>query len=89
MSAQLGCAQIDLSDLSREDAQGQASRRHFSYYGTYTLDESAQTVTHHVEGSSSPNMVGTDQVRAFVFEGNDQITLSPPGGAKLVWLRNR
>lgn len=92
MSAQLGCAQIDLSDLSDlspQEVRRRLSRRHLSYYGAYTLDESARTVTHHVVGSSNVGMVGTDQVRSFAFEGNDRIVLSPPGGAQLLWLRNR
>ena len=91
MSAQLGCAQIDLSnldDLSPQDGRRRLSRRHLSYYGRYTLDRSAQTVTHHVEGSSNVGMVGTDQVRSFFSEGNDHIVLSP-GSSQLVWLRNR
>ena len=93
MSAQLGCADMDtgdLSSLSPQAVSGQLSRRHFSYYGRYTLDRSAQTVTHHVEGSSSVPFVGSDQVRAFVFEGPDRLVLSPDGGrSNLVWLRNR
>jgi hypothetical protein len=92
MSAQLGCADLDTGDLSSLSPQavaGQLSRRHFSYYGRYTLDRSAQTVTHHVEGSSSVPFVGSDQVRTFVFEGPDRLVLSPGGNQKLVWLRNR
>lgn len=92
MAAQLGCSEIDTSDLSGlspQELAGRLSRRHFSYYGRYTLDRSAQTVTHHVEGSSSVPFVGSDQVRSFVFEGNDRLVLSPPGGGNLLWLRNR
>ncbi len=92
MSAQLGCADVDTSDLSSlspQAAAGALSRRHFSYYGRYTLDLSAQTVTHHVEGSSSVPFVGSDQVREFVFEGPDRLVLSPAGSSQLlVWLRN-
>ncbi len=94
MSAQLGCPGVDTSDLSSLSPQAAAaalSRRHFSYYGRYTLDRSAQTVTHHVEGSSSAPFVGSDQVRWFVFEGPDRLVLSPDEGGRqrLVWLRNR
>ena len=92
MSAQVGCAEVDSSDLSSLSPQAVAewlSRRHFSYYGRYTLDRSAKTVTHHVEGSSSVAFVGSDQVRAFVFEGPDRLVLWPPGSSqRLVWLRN-
>ena len=92
MSAQLGCADLDVSSVSGVSAQDLArriSRRHLSYYGRYTLDRRAGTVTHHVLGSSLVSFVGTDQVRTFVFDGNDQITLSPGGNQLLVWLRNR
>jgi hypothetical protein len=93
MSAQLGCAGLDVSDLgslSPQAAAGQLSRRHFSYYGRYTVDMSAKTVTHHVEGSSSVPFVGSDQVRNFVFEGPDRLVLSPEGSTqRLTWLRNR
>ena len=92
MSAQLGCAEIDTrdsSDLSSQAVAARLTRRHFSYYGRYTLDRSAQTVTHHVEGSSSIPFVGSDQVRAFVFEGPDRLVLTPDGGSqRLVWARN-
>ena len=91
MSAQLGCQDMDIGDLSGlspQAAAGRLSNRHFSYYGAYTLDRSAQTVTHHVEGSSSAPFVGSDQVRSFVFEGPDRLVLSPGGSQRLVWLRN-
>ena len=93
MSAQLGCAGIDIGDvgsLSAQEVMGRLSRRHFTYYGGYTLDETAQTVTHHVLGSSSVPFVGSDQVRNFVFEGPDRLVLSPEGSSqRLTWLRNR
>ena len=89
MSAQLGCQEMDVSDLSPQAAGGAISRRHFSYYGGYTLDLATRTVTHHVLGSSSATFVGSDQVRSFVFEGPDRLVLSPGGRQLLVWLRNR
>jgi len=48
-----------------------------SYFGTYTVDEKAGTVVHHVAGASFPNLMGTDQRRRFVLEGN-RLTLSTP-----------
>lgn len=48
-----------------------------SYYGTYTVDEAAGTVTHHVRGAVSPPMVNSDQVRRFTLK-DDVLTLSPP-----------
>jgi hypothetical protein len=45
-----------------------------SYFGRYTVDEKASTVTHHVEGSLFPEDVGEDWVRPFRLEG-DTLTL--------------
>ena len=92
MADQLSCSEIeieDLSDLSAQAVVRRLGRRHLSYYGTYTLDASAQAVTYHVEGTSNLSFVGTDRVRSFVFEGNDRLVLSPPEGSRIVWLRNR
>lgn len=93
MSVQLGCSEIDVGDLSGLSPQqvvARLSRRHFTYYGPYTVDAAAQAVTHHVEGSSSEGFVGSDQVRPFVLEGRERLVLSPEGsGQRLVWLRNR
>jgi hypothetical protein len=41
-----------------------------SYFGRYTVDEKAGTVTHHVEGSLFPEDVGDDWVRPFTLQGN-------------------
>jgi hypothetical protein len=45
-----------------------------SYFGHYTVDEKAGTVTHHVEGSLYPEDLGSDWVRPFTLEG-DRLTL--------------
>jgi len=47
------------------------------YFGTYTIDAAAGTVTHHVEGAAFPNWMGGDQVRFFKLEGS-RLTLSTP-----------
>jgi len=62
---------------------------HASYFGTYTIDSSAQTVTHHVRGASYPNWVGSDQLRHFKFEGSRLLLSSPPlvsGGESLEYV---
>jgi hypothetical protein len=41
-----------------------------AYFGTYTVDATRRTVTHHVEGSLRPDYTGTDQVRPFRIEGD-------------------
>lgn len=65
-----------------------------AYFGRYSVDTDAHTVTHRVMGSSFPNLVGSAQVRVFALEG-DRLTLSTPpiraGGRSitsvLVWER--
>ena len=37
----------------------------FAYYGRYVLDTARGIVTHHVEGASFPNWIGTDLVREY------------------------
>ena len=47
------------------------------YFGTYSVDSVQHTVTHYVRESSSPNPVGSDQLRSYKFE-NDLLLLSTP-----------
>jgi lipocalin-like protein len=64
---------------------------YFSYCGRYTVQQNAETVTHHVLTCSVPNWVGSDQVRTFRFS-DDSLTLCGviPGGSRhvLVWRHN-
>jgi hypothetical protein len=48
-----------------------------AYFGTYSVDEAAGVVTHHIAGSLFPNWVGTDQRRRIGLHGS-QLTLSTP-----------
>jgi hypothetical protein len=42
----------------------------FAYFGTYTVDTEIGVVTHHVEGSLSPDYTDTDQPRPFRLKGD-------------------
>lgn len=60
-----------------------------SYFGTYTIDQVAQTVTHHVRGASYPNWIGSDQLRRFKFDGSRLLLSTPPlvfGGQSLEYV---
>ena len=48
-----------------------------SYFGTYTIDQAKQTVTHHIRGAWYPNWIGNDQLRHFKF-GGSRLVLSTP-----------
>jgi hypothetical protein len=74
------------------DAEVRAAVEGFvGYFGTYSVDLAAGTVTHHVRGASFPNWAGTEQVRYFRAEGRRLALSSPvriggrPGTATLVW----
>jgi hypothetical protein len=51
---------------------------HTSYFGTYAIDPSARTVTHHVRGASYPNWMGHDQIRHYRIDGSYLVLSSPP-----------
>ena len=74
---------------------------YIAYYGTYTVDAKAGTVTHHLEDRLQPGGRGIDYVRYFELQGPDRIVLVPvedgKGGVisrkdatyKLTWERIR
>jgi hypothetical protein len=51
-----------------------------AYAGTFTIDSTAKTVTHHIEISWDQSRAGTDQVRSYKLEG-DRLTLVTPPSA--------
>ena len=65
-----------------------------AYCGTYTVDEVAEVVIHHVEIDLSPNHVGIDRKRRFKLSG-DRLELHPtplPAGMRdwtVAWERVR
>jgi len=64
-----------------------AARGYTAYFGTWSIDEKAGTVTHRREGALNFDVV--DYVRRYRFEGNDRLTLSPVDrpGLSLLWER--
>jgi hypothetical protein len=64
-----------------------------AFFGTYTVDESAKTLTQHVESCSFPNFIGTDRNLSFSISGDElnSTTISKAstgtGSAYLVWKR--
>ena len=77
-----------------DEERGAAFRRYLGYYGPFTVDEGAGTVTHHVLGSSNPSWVGSNQVRYFsLSDDGSRLTLSVKNNLRttgtLVWERVR
>lgn len=63
---------------------------YLAYFGTYSVDEQTHIVTHHRTANINPGQVGDDVVRAYVFESNDRLVLTPAGSRnKIVWERAR
>lgn len=69
-------------------------RGYTAYWGTYTIDEKAQTVTHHRQGMLDGGVV--DYVRKFELkDGGNRVTLTPVSGGTtnppihLTWERVR
>jgi len=63
---------------------------YLAYFGTYSVDEQTRIVTHHRKANINPGQVGDDVVRAYVFETNDRLVLTPAGSTnKIVWERAR
>jgi Lipocalin-like domain len=68
---------------------------YIAYFGSYSVDEVKQAITHHVRGASFPNWVGVDLVRSYAFDESGRLILSTPpiemGGESveyvLVWER--
>ena len=59
------------------DEKAIAFSNYIAYYGTYTLDLKAHTVTHHLQDAMWPNSRGVNNVRWFEFQGNDRLLLIP------------
>ena len=59
------------------------------YFGRYTIDEAARTVTHHQRATVQPG-APADLVRAYEFVSDDCLVLRPVGRAgEIVWERIR
>src|SRR5437764_1006275 len=52
----------------------------FAYYGHYAVDTTSHTVTHHVDGASFPNWIGTNLVRVYRLDqdstSRDRLTIT-------------
>jgi hypothetical protein len=60
-----------------DDVAAEAFRQYFGYFGRYTVDLAAGTVTHLIEGAWLPNLENTTQVRTFRVDG-DRLVLEAP-----------
>jgi hypothetical protein len=82
MAAQLmGDKRVTFSSRNPQEIADSEYRAAFqsytSYFGTYSVDAAAATITHHVLGAATPNWPGQDQLRYYELDG-DQVTLKTP-----------
>ena len=70
------------------DEAKEAITGYLAYFGTYTVDESVRTITHHRKANVNPGQVGDDVVRAYVFGAGDRVILTPTGATnQIIWER--
>ncbi|MEJ2289418.1 MAG: lipocalin-like domain-containing protein [Deinococcales bacterium] len=61
-----------------------------AYYGTYSVDPAAGTVTHHRQGHLNPALAELSVVRYYEFSGDTlTLTLAPNRDLRLNWVRQR
>lgn len=58
---------------SDDKAIAEAYTPYIGYFGTYSVDYAAMTITHHIEGAKLPNREGTSAVPPFYFEEGDLV----------------
>lgn len=100
MSAQLYDARRPRVGVRWDSAGAEEARIQYAglitYFGTYTLDTSAHTVTHTVEGAMAPDWIGQKLVRGYRFINPNEIELrvltdengrNRSDGPVLIWQR--
>ena len=70
-------ASKDLSKANSEDVGGLLPES-IAYYGTYTVNEAEMVAILHLEASTFPNQVGTDQKRTITSLTADELKFSNP-----------
>ena len=61
---------------------------YLAYFGTYSVDERAHTITHHRKANINPGQINDDAVRRYEFASGDRVILTPvDSGNKIIWER--
>ncbi len=64
-----------------------AIRGYVAYFGTYSVDEGEQSVTHHRLGHLIPNNLGVSVKRLYSFQDDLLILSLPEGNLRFTWRR--
>src|ERR1700688_3021204 len=70
-------ASIDPNKTNSEEGAGLIPES-IAYYGTYTVNEAEKVINLHLEASTFPNLVGTDQKRIITSLTADELRYSNP-----------
>lgn len=70
--------EADNQALGTSEEIQQAFLGYLAYYGRCEVDEAAQTITTHVDGSLFPNWTGGEQVRFYELSGDQLVLRTPP-----------
>ena len=81
----------DSRQLGTPDENAEVVEGSIAYFGTYSVDAAAKTITLHIETSSYPNLNGLDRKSTFNISG-DELTITNPTSSigipdQLVWKR--
>jgi hypothetical protein len=75
--------------LTSSSEPQQVMSTYTAYWGTYVVDEAKGTITHQIEGSLSPAMIGRPSPHRYEFSSGDQrLALTSPGSTS-TWERLR
>jgi Lipocalin-like domain len=94
MAAQL--VKTDRSTFESEDwrkasdvESARGFKEYFGYFGTFSLDMEKKAVIHRIDGAWFPNLLGTDQIRFFHFEGDGLVLDADTkwGKVRIEWTR--
>jgi hypothetical protein len=72
------------------DEAKEALTGYLAYFGSYSVNERAHTITHHRKGNINPGQIGDDAVRRYEFVPGDRLILTPiDSGNRITWERAR
>jgi hypothetical protein len=70
------------------DEAKEALTGYLAYFGTYSVDERAHTITHHRKGNINPSQLDDDAVRRYEFVPGDRVILTPVDSRnRITWER--
>ena len=70
------------------DEAKEALTGYLAYFGIYSVNERAHTITHHRKGNINPSQIDDDAVRRYEFAPGDRVILTPVDrGNRITWER--